>query len=188
MYLSLLALAVIAIAPALQAGTFQQMDLESLVGNSAAAVEGEILSVESFWEPEGRIIVTEATIKIQDKVYGTADEVFKVKTFGGTADGYTVEAPGFPTFKKGERMFLFLKKDERDDSLLRVTGYQQGQFRIVEGLDKIESAVSAIDGESLLVQTGQEGRMLPDSLPLSELKDLVRLQAEALSVSMNEAQ
>ena len=185
--LCLLALALIAATSAVQAGTFQQLDLERLVGNSATALEGEVLGVESFWDSEGRIIVTEATIQVTDRVYGKADSVVRVKTFGGTVGDYTIDAPGFPTFQKGERLFLFLRQDERDAGMLRVTGYQQGQFRIVTGLDKMESAVSAVDGDALLVQTGVQGRLLPESLPLSELKSLVRLQAAVLSVELNEA-
>ena len=174
--LLVLALAVTALPAA--AGTFQQLGLEGLVDISTTAVEGEVLNVESFWDKEGRIIFTEATVHVQDKVFGAADELVKVRTVGGTADGYTVQAPGFPTFQKGDRLFLFLTPFEGHGESLRVTGYQQGQYRILMGANKVEVAESAVDGEALLLSLGNEVDLLPRTLPLSELKDLVRAQAE----------
>ncbi|MCB1035394.1 MAG: hypothetical protein KDD47_16335 [Acidobacteria bacterium] len=176
-YVGWLALVLGVLALPAVAGTFQQIGLEGLVDTSSAAIEGEVLAVDSFWDEEGRIILTEATVHVRDKVFGDTAEVVKVRTFGGTVDGYTIDAPGFPTFAAGERLFLFVSPFKAEGDTLRVTGYQQGQFRIGTGAGKVEVAESALDGDALLLDLGNEVDLLPRSLPLSELKGLVKTQA-----------
>ena len=181
--LCLLALVLVVAVPPSTAGTFQRVGLEMLVDTSSAAVEGEVLSTSSYWDSEGRIIVTEAMILVKDRVFGKSASVLRVKTFGGTVGNYTVEAPGFPAFEEGERLFLFVRTDERDGTMLRVTGYQQGQFRIVTGSDQVDHAVSAVEGgEAHLVGDVGQAKLLPPRLTLSELKEMVRSEVEARRV------
>lgn len=179
-YVCVLALVLVALGAPLGASTFERMGLEKLVAESTSVVEGEVLAVESFWDAEGQVIVTEATLQVRNTVLGKASGVIRVKTFGGTVDGYRVEAHGFPTFEKNDRLFLFLTADTKSRHALRVTGYQQGQFHVVTGNDKVERAESAIDGDALLVEGRAATKQLPNALPLAELEQLVRDQAEVL--------
>ncbi len=176
-YLRLATLIVALAASPLAAGTFQHMGLEKLVRASNAAIEGEVLGTSSYWDAEGRIIVTEADVLVADRVFGESASVVKVKTFGGKVGNYTIQAPGFPTFEKGERLFLFVRTDEGDPSMQRVTGYQQGQFYVVNDDNNVARAESALRAGANLIDMGQEDG-LPAELSLSELKELVRAQAE----------
>jgi len=94
--------------------TFLHMSRAELAAKASSVVLGNVLSVESFWTKSGRIIVTEAMVEVEDAVLGEAPSVVRVRTFGGTVNGYTVEAHGFPTFAKGERVLLFLEQDKAD--------------------------------------------------------------------------
>lgn len=176
---------VIAAGPA-AASTFLAMELPSLVAEADAVVEGRVLKVDSFWEPTGTVIVSEAMVQVEDAVVGSTPTVVIVRTFGGTVDGYTVEAHGFPVFAADDRVLLFLEQD--GDDRMRVTGYQQGHYRLVSGGSGPgdrggDTAVPTTDlGASLLTADGRQAPA-PSQLPLAELKDLIRADAVRLGKS-----
>ena len=179
-WLVVVALVLAAALQPLSASTFIAMGVRDLVGASEAVVEAEVLKVESYWSASGRLIVTEAMVRVQDLVAGEAPSVIRVKTFGGTVDGYTIEAHGFPIFAKGERLVLFLEADDVE-GMMRVTGYQQGQYRIERGNDGVEKAVSAIEEGANLVTPSNRTVYHPRVLPVVDLKNLVRSEAARLA-------
>lgn len=165
-----------------QASTFIAMSTTDLVREASTVVEGEVLKVESIWDSQGRIIVTEALVHVDEVILGDAPAVVRVKTFGGTVSGYTIEAHGFPVFAKGERLVLFLHEDSEPD-VMRVTGYQQGQYRIRPDAAGADKAYSAVDGEARLIAPNGRAVQLPNALPLSDLKQLIRNEADRLADS-----
>jgi len=174
-----LALAFAWAVPPVDASTFVAMSTSDLVQSSSAVIEGEVVSMESRWTRNRRIIVTDAVVRVWDVLGGKAPEIVHVKTFGGTVNGFTVEASGFPTFTVGERVLLFLEPDT-EAGRLRVNGYQQGLYRIVQRPDGIESAVPAVDQDvQLLSATGTRVRPLP-AMPLDDLRHLIRAEFERL--------
>ena len=160
------------------ASTFLDMSQRELVQGSAAVVEGEILQVHSFWDSKGRMMITEAIVKVADSVVGNIGSAIVVRTFGGTVEGYTVEAHGFPTFRRGERLLLFLESER--DGAHRVTGYQLGQYRIVRDKNGLDVAVPTLDKETSLIN--REGRQAPRprALALETLKNQIRNEAASL--------
>src|SRR5262245_54242949 len=106
------------------ASTFLWMSQKDLLQHSQAVVQGQVLKVSSFWNSTGQIIVTEALVRVEETVAGEAPAVVVLRTFGGTVDGFTVEAAGFPTFRLNERLLLFVGPDKNGDT--GVVGYQQG--------------------------------------------------------------
>lgn len=162
------------------ASTFVAMSTSDLVKASSAVIEGEVSSLESRWTADRRIIVTDVTVRVWDVLGGKAPEVLVVKTFGGTVNGFTVDASGFPEFTRGERVLLFLEPDP-EAGRQRVTGYQQGLYRIVQRPDGSETAVSSVDqGVQLLSADGASVKPLP-SLPLDDLRRLIRDEFERLA-------
>jgi hypothetical protein len=162
----------LALSP-LAASTFVAMDLDELVGASSAVVQGEVLRVESYWEKTGTVIVSEAMVRVEEAVLGDPHSIVRVRTFGGTVGDYTVEATGFPTFVQGERVLVFLEPDSEPDTL-RVTGYQQGLYRIARAPGGGERALSALDAGSNLVSPDGRAADLPRELSLAELKERIR--------------
>jgi hypothetical protein len=156
------------------ASTFIAMSHHDLVSQSDAVVQGRVLKVSSFWSPSGRVIVTEALIQIEEKVRGNAPTVVKVRTFGGTVGGYTVEAQGFPKFAVNERLVLFL---QNANETAEVTGYQQGQWRIVNQ-NGVEMAVPTVDGGATLL--GRDGRPAAGqkAVRLDTFKNMIRADVE----------
>lgn len=160
------------------ASTFLAMNQRELVRDSAAVVDGEVLQVHSFWEPSGRIMVTEAIVKVTDSVFGEAGSVVVVRTFGGTVEGYNVKAEGFPTFNRGERLLLYLEPER--EGAHRVTGYQQGQYRVVRDKSGMEVAVPTFEAEAALITRDGREAPRPRALPLATLKSQIRTEARDL--------
>jgi hypothetical protein len=151
------------------------MSDEELVKSSAAVVEGRVLQVSSFWEKTGRIIVSEALVRVDDALFGDVPTVVKVRTFGGTVNGFTVEAHGFPTFKANERVLLYLEAER--DGVSRVTGYQQGHFRIVRDKAGVDVAVPTVDNGGHFVTLDGRPVVAPKAVRLDALKSAIRNEA-----------
>lgn len=169
---------ILALAAALPAAgsTFLALSPEELAAEAGAVVEARVQAVRSFWNGAGTVILTEALLRVDEVVVGDAAPEVVVRSFGGTVAGYTLEAHGFPTFQRGERLLLYLYREGADGSV-RVLGYQQGQYRIETREDGSEVAVPALaEGTRLLTRTG---RPTPPARPLllDELKQGIRAAA-----------
>ncbi|HEX9941335.1 MAG TPA: hypothetical protein VGG03_04910 [Thermoanaerobaculia bacterium] len=170
--IALLLLLVVAIP--VGASTFLRMSQKDLIRDSAAVVQGRVLQVNSFWEKTGRIIVTEALVRVDEAVYGDVPSVVVVRTFGGTVDGFTVEAHGFPKFRVNEQLLLYLEPER--DGASRVTGYQQGQFRIVRDKAGVAYAVPTEDGSRIVTPDGRTAAPAK-AVRLDALKESIRNEA-----------
>ncbi|HKI05168.1 MAG TPA: hypothetical protein VKK31_24525 [Thermoanaerobaculia bacterium] len=172
--LGVVALVLALVVPA-GASTFVALSRQQLVAQSDAVIQGRVLKVSSYWGQGGRVIMTEALIQVEEKIRGNAPTVVKVRTFGGSVGGYNVEAHGFPKFAVNERLVLFL---QNANETAEVTGYQQGQYRIVRDKSGVDIAVSAVDGGATLL--GRNGRQvaMPKAMQLDALKNLIRADVE----------
>lgn len=156
------------------ASTFLAMEIPDLAAHSDAVVRAEVMSVESFWDAGRRVILTDARLRIDEKLAGELGHVgqeITVRTFGGVVGGYEVVAHGFPTFEAGEEVVVFLGKQA--DRTLQVTGYQLGHYEVlVRG--GVEVAVPTWDGGATLL--GRDGKNVdgPVAIELQELRDLLR--------------
>jgi hypothetical protein len=177
---SIVLLLVVAVALPAAASTFLAMSQKDLLQHSEAVVQGQVLKVSSFWNSTGQIIVTEALVRVEETVAGSAPSVVVLRTFGGSVGGFTVEAIGFPTFRVNERMLLFLGPEK--DGAASVIGYQQGQFRIVRNRAGEELAVPAVDGGSSILSP--KGGVAPNTLavPLAALKESIRAEARQVGL------
>jgi type IV secretory pathway protease TraF len=170
-FLGLLGLTLCIAMPA-SASTFWAMDQAQLVAGSDAIVEGKVVDVESFWDREGRVIVTMATVRVDDALLGKVNRTIQVQTFGGTVGDYTVEAAGFPKFNRGDHVLLFLNQRDALDKSTRVTGYQQGHYRIAErGGEKV--AVPTVDAGANLIRQDGLKVVTPGTMPLHDLREQI---------------
>lgn len=167
-------LLVMAAAVPVGASTFLKMTQRDLVRDSAAVVQGHVVKVSSFWDPTGRIVMSEALVKVEDKVFGEAPSVVVVRTFGGRVGDFVVEAHGFPKLAVNDHLLLFLEPEQ--DGATRVTGYQQGQYRIIPDKAGALLAVPAFDGANLLTRDGRAAAPAK-AMSLDELKASIRNDA-----------
>lgn len=165
--------AALALPAAAGASTFLAMSPGELVAGSAAVVQGEVLKVNSFWHSSGRVIVSEALVRVEEVVAGDAPSVVVLRTHGGEVNGFTVMAHGFPTFRVGERLLVFVEAEE--DGASAVTGYRLGQYRIVADEAGVEIAVPMAErGVRLLDKRGAPAP-LPEPVRLDAFKDRIRV-------------
>lgn len=170
-----LLLAVVAAIP-VGASTFLAMDQKALVRDSSAVVQGRVLQINSFWDPSGTMVKTEALVQVDDVVFGEAPSVVVVETFGGKVGNLYFEAHGFPQFTVNEELLLFLETEK--DGVQRVAGYQQGQFRIVRDKSGVELAIPALDLEANLLTKDGRRAARPQALRLATLKSQIRAEAD----------
>lgn len=125
-----------------------------------AVVEGS----HSRWNAEGRLIVTDYTLRIEDRLKGGASQRLTLTIPGGTVDGETHGTCVSTPLAEGARYLLFLDRPE-GSGLSPVTGGWQGVFR--EILDN--------DGKSWVGRGGSRGIVVsPGSGEPMELADFIR--------------
>lgn len=170
--LGVLALVLAVVIPA-GASTFIALSHHELVAQSDAVIQGRVLKVSSYWGQGGRIIMSEALVQVEETIRGNAPSVVKVRTFGGTVGGYTVEAHGFPRFTTNDHVVLFL---QNANETAEVTGYRQGQWRIVER-NGVKLAVPTVEGGTLI---GRDGRPVAaaKAMSLDTFKNMIRAEVE----------
>jgi hypothetical protein len=178
----LLGLLALAIAVPASASTFLGLTTDQLMATSDAVIQGEVLQVHSFWNKSGRIIVTEAIVRVTETVAGKSPSVVVLRTFGGTVEGFTVEAHGFPKFEKGQELLLFVSNQA--DGTAEVTGYRQGQYRIVRGKAGVMAVPTVEHGVRLLTRDGQAAPR-PQALRLDTFKSQIQAGAQRVGLTEN---
>jgi hypothetical protein len=125
--LALLAL-VLSGAPAL-ATTVVPLDDHDLADTATAVIVGRVTAIHSRWDPARARLYTDVTVRVADVITGdlAADEI-TLRQAGGRVGGVEAWIDGSPTFRRGERVLLFLR--ERPDGTLRVAHLYQGKFSI----------------------------------------------------------
>lgn len=169
---TVLSFCALALAVPAGASTFLALSQEELAEQADAVVLGKVLTVDSYWNAEGTLIVTEAVVEVQEKVLGETPEHVRLLTFGGEVADYKIEAHGFPTFEKGERLLVYLEPAQ--NGFRRVLGYQQGQYRIRKDKQGTDVAVPALDlGAHVILKDGTAAPA-PRTLALDQLKSQIR--------------
>lgn len=159
------------------ASTFLEISQEELVAQADAVVQGRVIEVQSFWNKQGTAILTEATVEVEETVLGRERAHVRLVTFGGQVDGYVIEAHGFPTFQKGQRLLVFLEPQRKsEDGAHRVLGYRQGEFEVRKDRQGREIAIPMWEGAErvrILKKDGTEAQA-PRVRALDELKREIR--------------
>lgn len=160
------------------ASTFLHMTRQELVAQADAVVQGIVLEVHSFWNERGTLILTEATVMVEDSWMGRARSAVVLRTVGGEVGDYRVEAHGFPTFEKGQRLVVFLQ--DRPDGTAEVLGYQQGLFRVENDPRGRAVAMPAVDGGARLIRPDGRPGPQPEAIALETLRGQIRETAGRL--------
>src|SRR5262245_16970170 len=98
--------------PAL-AVTVAPVDFSSLAAKAEFIFTGKVLSTRCEWTGQGneRCIVTFVTFAVEAAHKGTPPAQLELRFLGGTVGDTSLEVPGLPRFKAGERTILFVEKD-----------------------------------------------------------------------------
>jgi hypothetical protein len=118
----------LALAIPMSASQFVDVAFDQIARESKFVVRGHVLDTWSQWDESREVIYTYATVRVT-RYFGetTGPDVLMIREVGGTVDGYTMEAIGFPMIRRGEQIVAFLSEDGSD---LRIHAYNQGKFLV----------------------------------------------------------
>lgn len=128
--LSLVALLLIVSALPLSAAQFVEQSFDQVARDARYVVRGSVINTWSAWDSAHEVIYTYATLRVT-RYFGeiAGPDTLVVREVGGTVDGYTQEAIGFPAIRQGEQVVLLLSNwDDSDD--LRIHAYNQGKYLV----------------------------------------------------------
>ena len=119
-----------ALALPLSASQFIDLPFDQVARESNLIVRGSIVDTWSAWDDSHEVIYTYATVRV-NRYFGetTGPDTLMVREVGGTVDGYTQEAIGFPMIRSGEDVVLFLAQWE-DGSDYRIHAFNQGKYLV----------------------------------------------------------
>ena len=139
--LSLIALVLIVSAMPLAASQFIDQSFDQVARDASYVVRGSVIDTWSAWDDTHEVIFTYATVRVS-RYFGerTGPDTLLVREVGGTVDGYTQEAIGFPAIRRGENVVLFLSEWE-NSSDLRIHAYNQGKYLVRMRADRTEVLV-----------------------------------------------
>lgn len=119
-----------ALALPLSASQFVELPFDQIARESAFVVRGTIEHTWASWDEAREVIFTYATVRVSRYVGdATGPDVLLVREVGGTVDGYTLEAVGFPMIRQGEQVVLFLSKWDSGDEY-RIHAFNQGKYLV----------------------------------------------------------
>ncbi len=124
------ALLLLALALPVSASQFVELSFDQVAREATYIVRGTVENTWSAWDDSHEVIFTYATIRVS-RYFGeaTGPDTLVVREVGGTIDGYTQEAIGFPAIRRGENVVFFLSNWEgRND--LRIHAYNQGKYLV----------------------------------------------------------
>jgi len=139
--LSLITLLLIVSAMPLSASQFIEQDFDQVARGATYVVRGSVIDTWSAWNDAHDVIFTYATLRVS-RYFGemTGPDTLVVREIGGTVDGYTQEAIGFPAIRRGEQVVLFLSKWDGSEDL-RIHAYNQGKYLVRMRADRSEVLV-----------------------------------------------
>ncbi|HUR80387.1 MAG TPA: hypothetical protein VM733_06455 [Thermoanaerobaculia bacterium] len=128
--LSLITLLLIVSALPLTASQFIEQPFDQVAREASLIVRGTVTNTWSAWDDSHEVIFTYATVNV-NRYFGesTGPDTLIVREVGGTVDGYTQEAIGFPAIRSGEDVVLMLAKWD-DSADYRIHAYNQGKYLV----------------------------------------------------------
>lgn len=154
-------------APA-EATTMAALTLDDLAIRATDIVQGTVTELTPRWS-DG-FLLTDVTIEVETCIKGAclADSV-QVQVFGGTSDGYVVEAAGSARYVPGEHVLLFLEPvGGSGQPRLRTAGMALGKFHVALAgdLPVVERSLEGLE----LLGPAREVAVAESRLALDELE------------------
>jgi hypothetical protein len=165
----------------LSASQFIELPFEQVASEAQYIVRGTISNTWSAWDDAHEVIYTYATVRVS-RYFGetTGPDTLMVREVGGTVDGYTQEAIGFPAIRSGEEVVLMLSKWE-DSADLRIHAFNQGKYIVRNrGGREVITSDPVKQGEARLSHDGGGIRVQSvDELPALGLEEFAQMVESA---------
>ena len=125
--------------------------------------EAEVESVVAEREEASAFIKSVATLRLTRVIKGEAIEgdVVPVREWGGVLGDEVTDLPGAPIYVLGERVLVYLERENRPDPLWRTVGMSQGKFTLVEERDTGRDVLVKLRPERTLTRFVESAVVLP---------------------------
>ena len=125
-----LVLVLVALAVPLSASQFIELPFDQVARESKYIVRGQVIDTWAAWDDAREVIYTYATVRVT-RYFGetTGPDTLVIREVGGTVDGYTQEAIGFPAIRLGEQIVAMLSEWEGSTDL-RIHAFNQGKYLV----------------------------------------------------------
>jgi hypothetical protein len=159
------------------ASTPADLSVRDLALQSELIVTGRCVDTRTAWVENGRILVTLATVSVDEVIKGNNTSTVTVVLPGGADANRRIPVAmtyaGAPTIAPQEDVFLFLSSEQALAGGYAVMGFSQGKFSIVEDEDGQKLVSRDLTKMRLQRGTGvtRGNRHLT---PMSEFKQKVR--------------
>jgi len=144
------------------ATTVERLGLEDLVKKARTIVVGKVTGSRTYWSANGKLILTDYTVEVDETLKGQAARRMAVTAIGGKIGDLELHVSGMPAFQQGESAVVFI---EQSGGYQTVVGLGQGRFTVTNG-----EVVNKVGG--LTFPDGRPGS--PLRLPLQEFKAQIR--------------
>lgn len=125
-----LIVALLVLSLPLAASQFVELPFDQVAREAKYVVRGQVIDTWSAWDDAREVIFTYSTIRVSRYIgETTGPDTLVVREVGGTVDGYTQEAIGFPEIRRGEQVMLMLSEWEGSTDL-RVHAFNQGKYLV----------------------------------------------------------
>lgn len=179
-------LALVLAAVPLSASQFIDMPFDRVAREASYVVRGTIDHTWSAWDDQHEVIYTYATLNVS-RYFGDTrgPATLVVREVGGTVDGYTQEAIGFPAVRNGEDVVLMLSKWD-DSADMRIHAFNQGKY-LVRNRGGVEVLISdpVKQGDARLDRGGIRVNAMDNEAPgltLDEFAGMVSSARSAINV------
>lgn len=124
-------LLIAALALPMSASQFIELPFDQVAREATLVVRGTVGPVTSAWNDDHDVIFSYAPIQVKQYLAGDGPSVLMLREVGGTVEGYTQVAVGFPTLREGQEVVLFLTQWD-DSADWRIHAYNQGKYAVHE--------------------------------------------------------
>ena len=173
---SLILVGILLLSLPLFGSQFVQLPFDQVARGADYIVQGTVENTWTAWDDSHEVIFTYATVRVQ-RYFGeaTGPDTLTVREVGGTVDGYTQEAIGFPAIRDRENVVLFLSRWDDGGAEYRIHAYNQGKFLVEHrgGMDvAVEDMVKQGDGR---LDRPEHHRLQSEAIgmPLDELAAMI---------------
>jgi hypothetical protein len=150
------------LATVAHATTVERLELGKLVKKANKIVVGKVRGSRTYWSDNGKLILTDYTIDVEETIKGRASRTVEVTTIGGQIGDLTLHVAGMPSFSKDENAVVFV---EDGQTYSTVVGLAQGKFTVKNG--EVSNNVSDLE-----FPDGASAK--PAKMPLSTFKRQIK--------------
>ena len=177
-----LAAVLLALAVPMSASQFVDQPFDQVARGAKFIVRAQVVDTFSAWDDSREVIYTYATLRVL-RYFGetTGPDTLVIRNVGGTVDGYTQEAIGFPAVRRGENVVFMLSED--GEAVLGIHAYNQGKYLVrdrageevliadpvkqgegrFQGGSRFDVADNAISADTPAMTMGEFERMVDDA-------------------------